>query len=116
MTGALEEAGGGHGTLAVPAVHDRARRHLIRAYGQVAEWSRSRRTTTLHGMIPEILRLVGALQTSDRDGVSCPANWHPGEDVVLGAPRTQAEPEARLTDDSVKLTDWYLATKPGTPS
>ncbi|MFI0508378.1 hypothetical protein ACH3X8_01590 [Streptomyces sp. WSLK1-4] len=38
-------------------------------------------------MIPGILRLVGALQTSDRDGVSCPANWHPGEDVVLGAPR-----------------------------
>ncbi|MEU9282919.1 MULTISPECIES: hypothetical protein [Streptomyces] len=35
-------------------------------------------------------------------------------DVVLGAPRTQAELEARLADDSVKLTDWYLATKPGT--
>ncbi|MFF7639817.1 peroxiredoxin [Streptomyces canus] len=67
-------------------------------------------------MIPEILRLLDALQTSDRDGVSCPANWHPGEDVVLGAPRTQAELEARLADDSVKLTDWYLATKPGTPS
>lgn len=67
-------------------------------------------------MIPEILRLVDALQTSDRDGVSCPANWHPGEDVVLGAPRTQAELEARLADDSVKLTDWYLATKPGTPA
>ena len=67
-------------------------------------------------MIPEILRLVDALQTSDRDGVACPANWHPGEDVVLGAPRTQAELEARLADDSVKLTDWYLATKPGTPA
>ena len=67
-------------------------------------------------MIPEILRLVDALQTSDRDGVACPANWRPGEDVVLGAPRTQAELEARLADDSVKLTDWYLATKPGGPA
>ncbi|ALV32266.1 peroxiredoxin [Streptomyces sp. CdTB01] len=67
-------------------------------------------------MIPEILRLLDALQTSDRDGVSCPANWHPGEDVVLGAPRTQAELEARLADDSVKLTDWYLATRPGIPA
>jgi peroxiredoxin 2/4 len=65
-------------------------------------------------MIPEILRLVDALQTSDRDGVACPANWRPGEDVVMSAPRTQAELEARLADDSVKLTDWYLATKPGT--
>ena len=67
-------------------------------------------------MIPEILRLVDALQTSDRDGVSCPANWHPGEDVVLAAPRTQAEVEVRLADDSVKVTDWYLATKPGIPA
>lgn len=52
---------------------------------------------------------------SDRVGGSRPANWHPGEDVVLGAPRTQVELDARPADDSVKLTDWYLATKPGTP-
>lgn len=65
-------------------------------------------------MIPEILRLLDALQTSDRDGVACPANWRPGEDVVLGAPKTQAEVDARLADGSVKLTDWYLASKPGT--
>lgn len=67
-------------------------------------------------MIPEILRLVDALQTSDRDGVSCPANWRPGDDVVLGAPKTQAELDARLADGTVKLADWYLATKPGTPA
>ncbi|MER6633801.1 peroxiredoxin [Streptomyces sp. NPDC000987] len=67
-------------------------------------------------MIPEILRLVDALQTSDRDGVSCPANWRPGEDVVLGAPRTEAELEARLSQEGVKLTDWYLAIKPGKPA
>ncbi|NGO47747.1 peroxiredoxin [Streptomyces ureilyticus] len=66
-------------------------------------------------MIPEILRLVDALQTSDRDGVSCPANWRPGGDVILGAPKTQAELDARLADETVKLADWYLATKPGTP-
>jgi peroxiredoxin (alkyl hydroperoxide reductase subunit C) len=67
-------------------------------------------------MIPEILRLVDALQTSDRDGVACPANWRPGDDVVIGAPRTQSELDARLADRTVKLTDWYLATKPGTPA
>lgn len=64
-------------------------------------------------MVPEILRLVDALQTADRDGVACPANWRPGDDVLLGAPRTQAEIEARLADDSVDLTDWYLAKVPG---
>ncbi|HEX6967911.1 MAG TPA: peroxiredoxin [Micromonosporaceae bacterium] len=63
-------------------------------------------------MIPEILRLIDALQTADRDGVACPANWRPGEDVVLGAPTTQADLEARLRDETVKLTDWYLARKP----
>lgn len=67
-------------------------------------------------MIPEILRLVDALQTSDREGVSTPANWRPGDDVVVGAPRTQAELDARLNDQSVKLADWYLATKPGKSS
>jgi peroxiredoxin (alkyl hydroperoxide reductase subunit C) len=66
-------------------------------------------------MIPEILRLIDALQTSDRDTVSCPANWRPGDDVVVGAPRTEADLDARLADDTVKLTDWYLATKPGQP-
>ncbi len=67
-------------------------------------------------MVPEILRLVDALQTADRDGVACPANWQPGDDVLLGAPRTQSEVEARLADDSIELTDWYLARVPGRPA
>ncbi|PWI20397.1 hypothetical protein DI272_10000 [Streptomyces sp. Act143] len=67
-------------------------------------------------IIPEIERLLDALQTSDRDGVACPANRNPGEDVVLGAPRTRAELEARLADDSVKLADWYMAAKPAATS
>ncbi len=61
--------------------------------------------------IDEILRLVDALQTVDREGVSCPANWTPGDDVVVGAPRTTADLRTRLEDDSVNLTDWYLAKK-----
>lgn len=62
-------------------------------------------------MIPEILRLVDGLQTSDANGVSCPANWTPGDDVVVGAPRTQEQLDARLVDSSLQLKDWYLATK-----
>lgn len=61
--------------------------------------------------IDEILRLVDALQTSDREGVSMPANWTPGDQVVLGAPRTTEALAQRLADDSVDLTDWYLAKK-----
>lgn len=61
--------------------------------------------------IDEILRLVDALQLSDKEGVSCPANWMPGDDVVVGAPRTQEQLNARLKDTSLNLKDWYLATK-----
>lgn len=61
--------------------------------------------------IDEVLRLVDALQTSDREGVSCPANWQPGDEVVVGAPRTQEQLNARVKDSSLNLKDWYLATK-----
>ncbi len=61
--------------------------------------------------IDEILRLVDALQTADREGVSCPANWTPGDDVVVGAPRTTEDLKKRLADPTVELTDWYLAKK-----
>ncbi|MDQ1246352.1 MAG: Peroxiredoxin [Actinomycetota bacterium] len=61
--------------------------------------------------IDEILRLVDALQTSDANGVSCPANWRPGDDVVVGAPRTAEALAARKADASLTKKDWYLATK-----
>lgn len=61
--------------------------------------------------IDEILRLVDALQTSDANGVSCPANWRPGEDVVVGAPRTAKALAERKADEKLNLKDWYLATK-----
>jgi peroxiredoxin (alkyl hydroperoxide reductase subunit C) len=61
--------------------------------------------------IDEIIRLVDALQTADREGVSCPANWTPGEEVVVGAPRTTEDLKKRLADPNLDLTDWYLARK-----
>jgi peroxiredoxin (alkyl hydroperoxide reductase subunit C) len=61
--------------------------------------------------VDELLRLIDALQTSDREGVSCPANWTPGDDVVVGAPRTTEDLKKRLADESLNLTDWYLAKK-----
>jgi peroxiredoxin (alkyl hydroperoxide reductase subunit C) len=61
--------------------------------------------------IDEIIRLVDALQLSDRENVSCPANWMPGDDVVVGAPRTQAALDERLKDTKLDIKDWYLATR-----
>jgi peroxiredoxin 2/4 len=35
----------------------------------------------------ELLRLIDAL-TTDKHGVATPANWHPGEKVIVPPPRT----------------------------
>ncbi len=60
--------------------------------------------------IPEILRLVKALQTSDEYGVATPANWQPGEKVVVPAPATAEALEKRLKE-GYECKDWYLCFK-----
>jgi len=60
--------------------------------------------------IPEILRLVKALQTTDKFKVSTPANWQPGEKVVIPAPATTDQVEKRLKE-GYECKDWYLCFK-----
>jgi len=57
--------------------------------------------------IDEILRLLDALQTSDAHGVATPANWCPGEKVIVPPPKTEAEVAQRLASDYEKI-DFYL--------
>jgi peroxiredoxin (alkyl hydroperoxide reductase subunit C) len=59
----------------------------------------------------EIVRVVDALQTADKNGVACPANWRPGDDVIVPAPLTTEAAAARANDASLQVTDWYLAKK-----
>jgi peroxiredoxin (alkyl hydroperoxide reductase subunit C) len=58
----------------------------------------------------EILRLIDALQTTDKNGVATPANWKPGETVIVPPPRTQEAAEKRLTE-GLDCVDWYLCRK-----
>lgn len=60
--------------------------------------------------MPEIIRLVKALQTTDKFKVATPANWQPGEKVVVPAPKTAAEMEKRPTE-GYECKDWYLCFK-----
>jgi peroxiredoxin (alkyl hydroperoxide reductase subunit C) len=60
--------------------------------------------------IDEILRLIDALQTHDANNVATPANWRPGDDVIVKAPATQEGAEKRVAEDYDKK-DWYFATK-----
>jgi len=60
--------------------------------------------------IPEIIRLIKALQTTDKHGVATPANWQPGDKVVVPAPKDQKEMNTRLSE-GYECKDWYLCFK-----
>ncbi|HEY8498087.1 MAG TPA: peroxiredoxin [Limnochordales bacterium] len=64
--------------------------------------------------IDEVLRVIDSLQTVDREKVATPADWKPGEPVVLPAPQTQAEAQARLEQAAragYDCKDWYLCLR-----
>ena len=60
--------------------------------------------------IPEILRLIDALQTSDKHQVATPANWNPGDKVIIPPATTIEAAEAHLSEGYDYL-DWYLCKK-----
>lgn len=61
--------------------------------------------------VPEILRIVQALQMADCSNSSTPANWMPGQPVIMPAPSTYPLLQERL--NSIKKNNngmsWYLA-------
>jgi peroxiredoxin (alkyl hydroperoxide reductase subunit C) len=59
----------------------------------------------------EILRIVDALQTPDKYKVATPANWKPGEPVVVPAPTTIEQVDERLKEEGYECKDWYLCKK-----
>jgi len=58
----------------------------------------------------EILRLIDALQTTDKHGVATPANWRPGDKVIVPPPKTQEDAEKRMTKGH-DCKDWYFCKK-----
>lgn len=59
----------------------------------------------------EILRLVKALQTADEHEVATPANWNPGEKVIVPPAKTDELAEERANDPNIECVDWYYCTK-----
>jgi peroxiredoxin (alkyl hydroperoxide reductase subunit C) len=63
--------------------------------------------------IPEILRIVQALQVADSNDAMTPANWTPGEPLVVPAPKTFSalfERNAEIEKNRNGMS-WYLSFK-----
>ena len=61
----------------------------------------------------EIRRIIQSLQKHDEEHVSTPADWRPGDPVVMGAPLTLEEANKRMNDPAEGTVpyDWYLTFK-----
>lgn len=58
----------------------------------------------------EILRVLIALQTSDKHGVALPLDWKPGQKVIVPPPKTIKEMEER-EKSGYEMVDFYLAKR-----
>lgn len=64
--------------------------------------------------IPEIIRLLDALQMSTKEGVVTPANWKPGDPALVPLPQSYEELMKRNDDQALNCIDWYLCYKKDT--
>jgi len=61
----------------------------------------------------EIYRALIAMQTSDKFSVATPADWNPGDDVIISPAGSCAAAEERMIyKDELKCEDWFFCTKP----
>lgn len=61
----------------------------------------------------ELKRIIMALQTTDRDKVATPANWRPGDDVIIPIPNTYENSKKRIEfpDAGMYCLDWFMCFK-----
>jgi peroxiredoxin (alkyl hydroperoxide reductase subunit C) len=61
----------------------------------------------------ELKRLVIALQTADALGVATPADWRPGDPVIVPPPGSCGTAKDRMEDhdETVHCVDWFFCTK-----
>ena len=59
----------------------------------------------------ELKRLVVALQAADALAIATPADWRPGEPVIVPPPGSCGMAKERLEDETVNAVDWFFSTK-----
>jgi peroxiredoxin (alkyl hydroperoxide reductase subunit C) len=61
--------------------------------------------------IDEVLRVVDGLQTADTNACATPANWQPGDKVIVPPPQTLKDAEERTHRTDYEVTDWYFSKR-----
>jgi peroxiredoxin (alkyl hydroperoxide reductase subunit C) len=61
--------------------------------------------------IDEVLRVVDGLQTADANACATPANWQPGDKVIVPPPQTLKDAEERTHRTDYEVTDWYFSKR-----
>lgn len=60
----------------------------------------------------EIYRALIAMQTSDKFNIATPADWNPGDDVIISPAGSCGVAEERMTQhNELDCKDWYFCTK-----
>jgi len=63
--------------------------------------------------VPEVLRLLIAMQHSDEHGIATPANWELGDDVIIPPPGSCGTAKDRVdgAGEDYECLDWFLCLK-----
>lgn len=61
--------------------------------------------------IDEVMRLLEALQTADKNSCALPVNWKPGDKVIVPPPKTVSEVKEREGHKEYERFDFYLNKK-----
>jgi peroxiredoxin (alkyl hydroperoxide reductase subunit C) len=61
--------------------------------------------------IEEILRALDGLQTADANACATPANWQPGDKVIVPPPQTLKDADERTKRTDYEVTDWYFSKR-----
>lgn len=61
----------------------------------------------------EIMRMIIAMQKADKEQIATPANWQPGDDVIIPPPGSCGAAKERVEsqDDSKYCLDWFMCFK-----
>ena len=59
----------------------------------------------------ELYRVLIALQTADEFGVATPADWHPGDDVIVPTAGSCGTAQGRMEEKDIDCKDWFFCTK-----